>query len=60
MRGEIDDVGWASHIVQCALLFQLIGHGEDIHRVLFHVELLDGREDLLMTRLIEGFRMEGL
>ena len=43
----------AAHILYRPLALQFLYHRGDVHRMLLHVQRLDGLIDLLVTRLIE-------
>ena len=60
MRGKLDDVVRASDIVDGALTLQFVGDGKDVDGLFLHVQGLDGLEDLLVARVVEGLGTDKL
>ena len=60
MRGQVNDIGGASHFIERTVFHKLVGDRHDIDGVLLHVQFLDGLEDFLVTRLIEALRTKQL
>ena len=60
MRTKLNNVGCTSYIINSTLTLQLVDNSHDIHRILVHRQCLNGIVYLLMSRLVEGLRVQRL
>ena len=56
--GELADVEGSANDIQFAALLQLLGHGQDVDRLIVAEEAKDGVEDLLVSFHIEAVRLQ--